>query len=134
MDMGWILTFLPYGPAWRQQRRMVHSVTHQSAAKVYQPSQLRGARRFIHDVLLADMARPTDRLSEAAKAVLPAMIRRSFAMTAVDYTYGIDVRGPEMESRFVDVPEGVLDAANIGATPGKFWVDFLPFREFPSQI
>lgn len=126
MDHGWNLGFIPYGNLWRLGRKIIHSETNAIAAMVHRPVLLCGARQFICDLLAAESARPADKLSETSKNVLPHLIRRSFAFTAVRMIYGIKVRDPIAEARYVDVPEKVLHALNEGATPGRFLVDYIP--------
>jgi hypothetical protein len=95
----------------------------------YAPVQLGMARRFIRDLLASEMARPVDRLSQPAKAVLPHMIRSNFGMTAVRMLYGIDVRDPVAEAVYVGIPERVLHILSECGTPGRFLVDFFPWSQ-----
>lgn len=132
-NRSWNIGFLPYGSHWRLGRKIIHSQTHAIAAARYQPIQLRGARRFIGDLLAAEPLRPHDKLSEAAKSILPRLIRRNFTFTTVHMIYGIDVRDPIAEARYVDVPEKVLHIINKGLTPGRFLVDFLPLCAFANN-
>jgi hypothetical protein len=126
MGLDWVLSFTPYGNTWRRYRKLMHSQTHSGAAVNYRPIQLRGARRFVRDLLVAEKTRPADKLSEAAMAALPHMIRINFGLTSVHMIYGIDVRDPAMEERYVGVPEAVLHALSESATPGRFLVDQIP--------
>lgn len=126
MDLEWILTFIPYGLTWRRGRKILHSQAHVHAAKTYESIQLRGARRLVCDLLAAEATRGADKLSEAAKTILPHVVRRNFAFTAVNMIYGINVRDPTTEARYVDLPEAVLYASSEGASPGRFLVDLIP--------
>jgi hypothetical protein len=127
MDLDWLLAFMPYGDNWRRSRKLLHAHIHAGAATVHQPVQLSSARRFICDLLASETSRPVDRLSHAAKAVLPWMIRSNFGLTAIRMTYGIDVRDPPSVTKFTETPEGVLKAINEAGVPGKFLVDFFPW-------
>jgi cytochrome P450 len=129
MDLKWLLPVTPYGEYWRRSRKLMHSQTHAKAAESYRPHQMRGARRLVKDLLAAEPNRPTDKLSDAAKAVLPHMVRYNFAHTALDMIYGIDVRDKAMEARFVEPAETTLHYFSQGTSPGQFLVDFIPLRE-----
>lgn len=133
MDHIWNFAFVPYGSTWKLGRKMLHSQMHSAAAAKYQHIQLYGACRFVCDLLAAESNRPADKLSDAAKSVLPQLVRRNFAFTAVHMIYGIDVRDPVAEARYVDVPEKLLHLVSEGAVPGRFWVDFIPIRMFANN-
>jgi cytochrome P450 len=130
MDMGWMLPLLPYGEHWRRSRKLLHTHTHAGAATNYQPVQLRGAREFVRDLLAAEATRPEDKLSEAAKAVLPRMVQSNFGVTGMEMVYGIRIRGPDMKARFLDIPETINHAVSESASPGRFLVDFFPSSKF----
>lgn len=129
MGFNWLLSVMPYGNRWRLGRKLLHAHAHAGAAVDYAPIQAQLAKRFVRDLLASEMSRPTDRLSDVAKAVLPHMVRTNFGITAVRMIYGIDVRDPVAEARFVDVPEAVLRAVTEAGTPGRFLVDFFPWRK-----
>jgi hypothetical protein len=134
MGHRWNLGFIPYGNTWRRGRKIIHSETHAIAATTHRPVLLCGARQFVCDLLAAEKTRPADKLSEASKKVLPQLVRRSFAFTAVRMIYGIKVCDPIAEARYVDVPEKVLHALNEGATPGRFLVDYIPICTFVYRL
>lgn len=129
MDLGWVMTVLPYGERWRRSRKLLHTHVHSGAAPQYQPVQLRGARQFVRELLAAEPTRPSNKLSEAAKGALPRMVKTNFGGTAMEMVYGLQIRGPEMKAQFLDVPEMVNDAVSESATPGRFLVDFLPLSQ-----
>jgi hypothetical protein len=103
------------------------------ASLEYAPIQLRMAKRFVRDLLASEASRPENKLSEAAKAVLPNMVRTNFGMTAVRIIYGIDIRDAVAEAEYVDVPERVLFALTECGTPGRFLVDFFPWSQSSTQ-
>jgi cytochrome P450 len=126
MDLDWLLAVMPYGEQWRQSRKLLHAHVHAGAAVAYQPAQLASARHFVCDLLTSETTRPVDRLSDAAKAVLPRMIRTNFGLTAIRMTYGIDISDPASVASYINTPEGVLQAVNEAGIPGRFLVDFFP--------
>jgi cytochrome P450 len=117
MDLGWILVMLPYGEAWRRERKLFHSHVHQAAAHRYHPVQIDSARRFARDILTVK----TD--NEA----LPEAIRVSLGRSIIQLVYGIDV--PDANSEYLSLPARVVASINEAATPGRFMVDFLPLCE-----
>jgi hypothetical protein len=129
MDLGWPLPFLPDGERWRQSRKLFYMHTHAVAAASYQPHQLRGARRFVYNLLAAEAMQPLDKLSNEAKAVLPRMVQTSLGLTAMEIVYGIQIRGADMRAKYLGVPEIVDHALSEAATPGRFLVDLIPIRE-----
>jgi cytochrome P450 len=130
MNLGWILTVIPYGDYWRRSRKLMHSQTHAKAAEHYRPNQIRGARRFVGDLLAVEPNRPADKLSDAAKAVLPRMVRYNFAYTALDMIYGIDVQDNAAEARYVEAAERTLHNFSQGTSPGQFAVDYIPLCKY----
>lgn len=121
---------MPSGDYWRQGRKLLHSHVHAGASMKYRPIQLRNARRFVRDLLASEESRPVDKLSDEAKAVLPRMVRASLAFNAVRIIYGIEIRDPVAQARYVGVPESVIRMCNEAGIPGRFLVDFFPICEF----
>jgi hypothetical protein len=128
MKIDWNLAMHPYGDRWRHGRRLLHAHAHAGAAVKYEAIQLRSARRFVQDLLASEASRLDDKLSNEAKAALPQAVRANFALNGVRMIYGIDVRDPVKDAHYVDVPERVLSMVNEAGIPGRFMVDFLPFR------
>lgn len=87
------------------------------------------AQRFVRDLLASEVSRPADRLSSAAQAVLPHMVRLNFGMTAVRMTYGIDVRDSAAEDEYINVLERMILVLGECGTPGRFLVDFFTWSE-----
>jgi cytochrome P450 len=118
METDWTVAVLRYGDSWRRKRKLLHAHVHQGAAERYHPIQIASARRFARDILVAD----------TEPHVLPRAVRLNFAQMILKATYGIDVES--YESEYISLPEKVL--ANIGdaSTPGRFFVNVLPIREF----
>lgn len=129
MHFGWFFPIQPYGDYWRRSRKLMHSQTHAKAAEVYRPRQIQGARRFVRDLLAAEPNRPVDKLSDAARAILPHMVRYNFAYTTLDTVYGIDVRDSAMEARFVEPAERAMHYFSEAICPGRFVVDYIPLRK-----
>jgi hypothetical protein len=130
MDIKWLLASMPYGEYWRQSRKIIHTYFHAGAATEFEPIQIQGARRFVRDLLAAEQqSSGIDRLSDAAKATLPNQIRLYLARTGVRMTYGIDLCDSATEAKYIDGPEAIMRAFGVGATPGRFLVDYFPIRE-----
>lgn len=129
MDFDWLLSAMPYGDRWRLGRKLLHAQANVGAAVDYGPIQLQGARRFVRDLLSAETSRPADKVSDAANAVLPRMIRTNVGTTAVRMIYGINVRDPVAEAKYVDVPETIISTIGEAGKPGRFLVDLFPLRK-----
>jgi hypothetical protein len=117
MRFDWAITSLPYGDAWRQKRKLMYAHAHAGAAPRYHPAQLAAARVFARDVLVAG---PGD-------DALPRAIRWSLGQTIIKLAYGIDVASEESE--LITLPGKISNAFGLALTPGRFMVDFLPFRK-----
>jgi hypothetical protein len=129
MDMKWLMLVLPYGDHWRRNRKLLHTQVHAGVAPQYEVIQLRGARQLVRDLLAAEANLSSDKLTEAAQAELPRIVRTNFGSTSMEMVYGIQIRGPKMKAQFLDVCEKVNHAVGDGVRLGRFLVDFLPFSE-----
>jgi hypothetical protein len=121
MGFKWLMTTWSYGEKWRLGRKILHGHLHSGVSPSYWPVQITSARRFTQDLLDAP----------AAPTTLTGMVRSSFAQSIVRMVYGIDAKA---DSDFISVPEKVLDALNVSMLPGRFLVDNIPLRMFPSII
>ncbi|KAJ8481542.1 hypothetical protein ONZ51_g5921 [Trametes cubensis] len=112
---GWMFTAMSYGPWWRQHRKVFYQHFNANAARSYRPAQERHAHRFIQSVL----GDPQD---------FTRHIRRFFAASILEITYGMKALGPDDE--YVGLAEAAVASFGAVAIPGKYWVDMFPILRF----
>jgi hypothetical protein len=113
---------LPYGDLWRRKRKLMHAHVHPGFVDRYLPIQTASARRLARDVLAAT----------SEEKALPQAIRLNFAQMIMKVVYGLEIES--YESEYISLPERVLEILSEVTTPGRFFVDFLPFREWESHM
>lgn len=118
MDFKWLLTIIPYGETWRQQRKLIHPYFHAGAVPQYGQTQIQSARRFSRDLLV----------SPQTPEALPLAVRTNFAETITKVVYGIDL-AKDPSNEYIHLTERVLEAVAVATLPGRFLVDYLPLRE-----
>jgi hypothetical protein len=110
--------FSPYGEVWRRKRKLLNAHVAKGVAGRYHPIQVSSARRLARDIL-ATTPEPE---------ALQKAVKLNFAQMVVKAGYGLDVEG--YESEYISLPEQYLDVLSEVSTPGRFFVDFLPIREW----
>jgi hypothetical protein len=121
MEFDWVLSFIRYGERWRLARKMLHAHAHSGVAPRYHPVQLDSARAFARD-LLAAPPHPDD---------FPVFVRTALGAEIIKMVYGLDVgKSEEARRKYIDSAEEALHALAIGGTPGRFFVEFIPWRAF----
>ncbi|KDQ53918.1 hypothetical protein JAAARDRAFT_416633 [Jaapia argillacea MUCL 33604] len=111
MGWSWNFSFLPYGPKWRNHRRVFHQYFNQHAIEPYKPIQLRESRAFLRRLL--------DKPEEFGDHICLA-----FTATIMDVTYGIKVA--DKEDKYVTIAEAAIESASRAGVPGAYLVDFFP--------
>jgi hypothetical protein len=119
MEFDWTMAFIRYGERWRLARKMLHAHAHSGVAPRYHPVQLESAREFARD-LLAAPPHPDD---------FPVFVRTALGAEIIKMVYGLDVgKSEEARRKYIDSAEEALHALAIGGTPGRFLVEFIPWR------
>ncbi|KAF8880642.1 cytochrome P450 [Infundibulicybe gibba] len=115
--MNWdiILSFLPYGPAWRARRRLFHENFHVGAVGKYKPIQARESRKFLRRLLET----PDDFMHH---------VRHGFSGAIMDIVYGIKVE--DSNDRYITVAEEALSGMAQAGVAGSFLVDFMPGLQY----
>ncbi|KAI0690874.1 cytochrome P450 [Cerioporus squamosus] len=114
----WALGFLPYGAAWRRQRRIFWQHFHPGAIEKYRPIQLAAVHTF-----LAKVASDPEGLDEH--------IQYTFTSAVLKIAYGIDVKG-ENDEMLAFIDAGLAGTREL-VLAGGFLVDYLPIlRYMPS--
>ncbi|RPD57200.1 CyP450 monooxygenase [Lentinus tigrinus ALCF2SS1-7] len=114
----WALGLLPYGPAWRRQRRIFWQHFHPGAIEKYRPVQLSAVHTF-----LARVASDPDHLDEH--------IQYTFTAAVLKMAYGIDVKD-ENDEMLAFIEAGLQGTREL-IVSGGFLVDYFPFlRHMPS--
>ncbi|KAF8811261.1 cytochrome P450 [Phlegmacium glaucopus] len=111
--MGWDFSFghMRYGDRWKAHRRMFHRQFQQSVAPVYWPIQ----RREAHALLRRLLQTPDD---------LVYHLRHNAAAVIMGISYGITI-APK-DDHHIAVAEIAMDGMGKAASPGAFFVDFIP--------
>ncbi|PPQ65419.1 hypothetical protein CVT24_011500 [Panaeolus cyanescens] len=108
------MALLPYNQWWRRHRRAFHEHFNSNVVAKYQlePVQLRGARKFLQQLLET----PDDFLHH---------IRHTFAATIMQVTYGYTIK--DMDDPYVWNAEALLEGF---AEAGAFLVDLIPVLKY----
>ncbi|KAI0690875.1 cytochrome P450, partial [Cerioporus squamosus] len=115
----WSFGLMPYGPAWRRQRRIFWQYFHPGAIDRYRPFQLAAMHTF-----LAKVAGNPDQLD--------GYIQYTFTTAVLKMAYGIDVKD-EHDEVLTYIDTGLQGSREL--IIGGFLVDFFPvFRHMPSFL
>ncbi|KAF8262577.1 cytochrome P450 [Lactarius quietus] len=109
--MNWNIAFLPYGPRWRNWRKVFHDHFHPNASRQYRPRELKAARQ-----LLVNLLRTPENYGEHLRFMSGQVI--------IGIAYGIDI-APH-DDPYVSLAEKALQAVESASIIG--WTfDMLPF-------
>ncbi|KAL7280118.1 hypothetical protein ACG7TL_006535 [Trametes sanguinea] len=114
----WDFGFMPYGPSWRQHRRLFWQHFHPGVISKYQPIQREASYAFLKKLL----TNPTE---------LEGHIRHLFASTVLKTVYGIEVA--DHGDKLIDTIDAAMEGVALGLTPGAFLVEYLPFLRYIPQ-
>ncbi|KAF8884193.1 cytochrome P450 [Infundibulicybe gibba] len=115
MDWDIVMSFLPYGPAWRARRRLFHEHFHLSANEKYKPIQARGSRDFLQ------------RLLETPDNFMH-LIRHCFSATIMEIAYGIKV--VDTNDPYTTIAEEAFVGLAEAGVAGTFLVDLIPMLQY----
>ncbi|KAF8880679.1 cytochrome P450 [Infundibulicybe gibba] len=115
MDLDIVISFLPYGSAWRARRRMFHEHFHMSAVDQYKPTQARESRRFLQRLLDT----PNNFMHH---------IRHGFSTAIMDIAYGIKVE--DTNDPYTTIAEEVFAGLAEAGVAGTFLVDLIPILKY----
>ncbi|KAI0259892.1 cytochrome P450 [Gloeopeniophorella convolvens] len=116
--MRWNIALLPYGKEWRHLRHELHGNFHPTAAKNYEPIELRSVHRLLHNLL----ASPKD---------FSQHLRHMAGQTILKIAYGFDIL-PENDPYITSV-EQVLPIIGISTTKEGYLFDAIPWlKRMPS--
>ncbi|KAF8154807.1 cytochrome P450 [Crassisporium funariophilum] len=115
--MGWDFSFghMRYGERWKAHRRMFHRQFQQSIARVHWPTQQREAH-----ALLRRLLHTPDKLVYH--------LRHNAAAVIMGITYGITIA--EKEDQYIAIAGKALEGMAKAASPGAFFVDFIPMLKY----
>ncbi|KAG1814757.1 cytochrome P450 [Suillus subaureus] len=105
------LSFAPYGPYWRQGRKLIHGTVNQEAVKKYHSLQENVTARFLRDLV--------EYPSEAMKHLHMAT---AHIIASVTYGFSIDTPSNVYFDEFAETERIVLK----GVVPGAYLVDMIP--------
>ncbi|KAL0949266.1 hypothetical protein HGRIS_009344 [Hohenbuehelia grisea] len=111
--MGWHFDFgfMPYGEYWRQCRRLFHQEFHPTAARRFQPKELKAT----HELLGKLLNDPED---------LEGHLRHHAGTIVLGIAYGLQIQ-PKNDPYIRAAEEGVQPLL-VAGVPGTFLVDALP--------
>ncbi|EJD42956.1 cytochrome P450 [Auricularia subglabra TFB-10046 SS5] len=115
MGWGWITTFIPYGPAWRESRRVLHHFFHEGAALKHREAQTLMNLRFLRLILDS----PEDFMQH---------IRTLAGSSILGLTYGIDVKADG--DPWVKLGVGSIEIMSMALVFGTYAVDWLPILKY----
>jgi len=107
----------PYGPLWRQHRRVFHEYFNLTAIPKYRATQLKHARALLLKLL-----------TDAESSKLLNNLRHTFAALLLDVTHGYKVA--DSDDPLIEAAEISFTALSEGAIPGRFLVDSVPLLKY----
>ncbi|KAJ3573814.1 hypothetical protein NP233_g2187 [Leucocoprinus birnbaumii] len=115
--MGWEFLFssMPYDEGWRRRRRLFQRIFPSSRASELQPQQRTHVRR-----LLPRLIDPKQHYAQA--------LRHFTGGIAITLAYGINVK-PENDP-YINISERAIGILNRESTPGKYFVDAIPWLKY----
>ncbi|KAF7378396.1 Cytochrome p450 [Mycena sanguinolenta] len=111
----WHFGFMPYGPAWKERRKMFAQQFQPSQVHLHRPAELNAARVLLQHLL------ETPRKYERH-------LRHMAGMVILSTSYGIDIK-PENDPH-IEISEKALEAMARAALRGNFMVDALPILRY----
>lgn len=105
------LSFAPYGPDWRQGRKLIHGTVNQEAVKKYHSLQENVTARFLKDLV--------EYPSEVMKHL---HIAAAHIIASITYGFSIDTPTNVYLDDFVETERMVLKSV----VPGAYLVDMIP--------
>ncbi|KAK7060428.1 hypothetical protein VNI00_001193 [Paramarasmius palmivorus] len=112
------MAMLPYGPAWRKQRRLVNIGLSITAVKKYHLLQSQITAMFLQSLV----ERPRKYADE---------LRLAAGRIVISVTYGLSAKTPD--DLYITEAEECLGIVTRGSMPGAFMVDLIPaLRHLPS--
>ncbi|KAI0308770.1 cytochrome P450 [Amylostereum chailletii] len=113
----WLTPAMPYGPMWRQQRKIYHSTMNPNAIQKYKPLEVKAT----HDLLSNALQDPD---------ALERHFRHMAGQIIMSIAYGIDIKPAGDE--WVELAEHAMTAFSLGTQFGGLIFDMLPFmRHMP---
>ncbi|CAA7268863.1 unnamed protein product [Cyclocybe aegerita] len=111
MGFSWLLPFMPYGPSWKERRRLLSRYFHPSNDKLHKPVEIEYARKLLL-LLLEDPEHYLQHLNHAVGGCLLSM------------TYGDSARQPGQHH--LRLAEEVGRCLSDGVVPGTMLLDVIP--------
>jgi cytochrome P450 len=105
------LSFAPYGPAWRQGRKLIHGIVNQEAVKKHHSLQENVTARFLRDLV--------EHPSEVMKHLHMAT---AHIIASITYGFSIDTPSDVYFDEFAETERIVLKSV----VPGAYLVDMIP--------
>ncbi|KAG1767145.1 cytochrome P450 [Suillus occidentalis] len=112
------LSFAPYGPDWRQGRKLIHGTVNQEAVKNYHVLQENITARFLKDIVECP--------SEVMKHLHMAT---AHIIASITYGFSIDTPSDVYFDEFAETERIVLKSV----VPGAYLVDMIPQSEIGRQ-
>ncbi|TFK73172.1 cytochrome P450 [Pluteus cervinus] len=111
----WNFAFMPYGPVWKEHRRVFRQEAEYPEARLHQPHALLAARRFIKHVLHEPIT-------------WTEHLRHMAGLVVLSTAYGIDVK-PQGDP-FIEIAEKAMGGLAKGGNTGTYLVDFIPALKY----
>lgn len=115
MGWWWNTGLMPYGPWWRQHRRVLRHFFSEGASKAYYELQQRNNIQFLRSLLDA----PDDVCDH---------VRRLAAANVLEIAYGIEVAAEN--DPWVKLVEQGVESFGRAVTPGAYLVDWIPALKY----
>ncbi|KAF8884187.1 cytochrome P450 [Infundibulicybe gibba] len=110
-----VMSFMPYGSAWRARRRLFHAHFHMGVVGQYKPVQARGSRKFLQRLLDT----PDNFMHH---------VRHCFSAAIMDIAYGIKVE--DTNDPYITIAEEAFEGMAATGVVGTFLVDWIPMLKY----
>ncbi|KAJ9102651.1 hypothetical protein QFC19_004760 [Naganishia cerealis] len=115
VSRGLRMTFMQFTERWKQQRKLLHTMTQPRAATTYEPIQDEESRQLVQDML----KRPTDYWSHCQRYAGSTIMQIAFNKRALSIT----------DPAIVDMRR-INEQMTKTAVPGRYMVDSLPILNY----
>lgn len=115
MGCSWAFSLMPYGDAWRKNRKLFHRFFNITAVKQYDEKIYEAMNVFLN------------RLSESPERFLKHVHFLTGSLS-LSVAYGLNVESED--DKFYSASKNATSAVDLALVPGAFLVDFLPILKY----
>ncbi|TCD63400.1 hypothetical protein EIP91_005582 [Steccherinum ochraceum] len=115
MRWEWSMAIMPYGPTWREHRRIAHQYLNYDAVKQYRTLQLEEIRACLSRMLETPL-HAKEHIHQAVTGIITRMV------------YGMRLKS--MDDEYIELAETATRGFAQALIPGAYFVDILPILRY----